>query len=778
MEPLATALIALAGTGSIGAVIIFGVLTVKRRDQRERDRHRRSYLVTFPSDVVKPEQVINWLKAISGARVGMWDRFVGRESVVFETWSDSYGLKHRLKLPAARSSFLLRQLQSKVPGAVVALEEEAPAHNWQVVVELGESAPSRTLDVPPADQLSESLLASMTPLRDGEAVLFQWVLSPMKRERPPAEAQPVLAVGVGVRHLKRGNKADRDEVADRRVKLSESNFCGVLRVAAKAGSPQQAAALVANIKSALAAVGSPHNMFVPVKVFKRENLQARIAAANASFAIEPPVRLSVSELVGLLAWPIGGPNVAGLPTGRSRQLPPSNVIARQGRVMALATYPDMERPLAVSAKNALQHTWIQGPTGTGKSWAMAGQALDDIAAGHGYVCIDPKKDRAGGNLSELVLNRIPRHRADDVVYIDLSDRDYPVGFNVLQGDPQRVADNLQRLVDSIFPVNAGGQVLQRAIFSSVMTLMTSTTAPSSMTIAEIEPLCAPRKDEVAFADLLSRGVDDNDTLARFWQEVDSSGVANRPSIFGPLTRRIWQLNGRPQLLHMFGQAKSTINLREILSGQKILIINVAGEDKESLTLVGALLLNAIWGEIQTGACSPDKPVFMQIDEFAKLLHLPVPMEEWFSEARSQGLGVTVANQHVRQITERRGLLETIFANTLTKMIFRTEATDAGQVHRTFGPMVGPNDLASLGKHEVILQANTEAGPSQPVSGRTPDLNKRWPETGLADYIRAQSRAKYARPVAEVRAEIKARRAVEAAAPQGNRPSVGRKRKWD
>lgn len=366
----------------------------------------------------------------------------------------------------------------------------------------------------------------------------------------------------------------------------------------------------------------------------------------------------------------------------------------------------------------------------------------------------PKKDRAGQNLSELFLNRLPRERADDVAIIESSDDGYAVGVNILQGNPDIAASNLQRIVDSMFPINAGGVTLQRAIYHCVKTLMTTTSTPYPMTIAEIEPLCVPRADEVGFADQVTRGIKHDPGLARFWQDVDMAGVEQRGNTFGPLLRRLWQINGRPQLLHMFGQSSSTINIREILEQQKILIINVGGEDDETLKILGAFLLNTIWGEIISGACSPERPVYMFADEFQKIMHLPVSIEEWLSEARSQGLGITMAHQNIEQTAGRRDLLPSVMVNARTKMAFQMEAANAAVFARTFGRTVTPDDLTSLGRFEVMLQIMTDSGVSRPVTGRTHKLR---PETGLGDYIRQLSRMKYARPVSEVEADIKARR---------------------
>lgn len=83
-----------------------------------------------------------------------------------------------------------------------------------------------------------------------------------------------------------------------------------------------------------------------------------------------------------------------------------------------------EFPMWVSA---FGHTRVIGMTGTGKSVLIGNYTLELIRAGYGGIVLDPH-----GNLAEWLLERIPRYRFEDVIYVDpLSDR--PIGLSVLTG---------------------------------------------------------------------------------------------------------------------------------------------------------------------------------------------------------------------------------------------------------------------------------------------------------------------------------------------------------
>ena len=101
----------------------------------------------------------------------------------------------------------------------------------------------------------------------------------------------------------------------------------------------------------------------------------------------------------------------------------------------------------LSARNALQHLHVLGPTGTGKSTLLANLITQDIADGRAVVVIEPK-----GDLVDDVLARIPAERQDDVVVLDPSDS-APVGLNPLATHgrrPDLVADAVLAIFKQIY----------------------------------------------------------------------------------------------------------------------------------------------------------------------------------------------------------------------------------------------------------------------------------------------------------------------------------------
>src|SRR3990167_8313910 len=90
-------------------------------------------------------------------------------------------------------------------------------------------------------------------------------------------------------------------------------------------------------------------------------------------------------------------------------------------------FRNAERLFGIKRTDRRQHMYVVGKTGTGKTTLMHNLMVQDIANGEGVCVIDPH-----GEFVEGLLQRIPEHRKDDVVYFNPADQDSSVGFNVLE----------------------------------------------------------------------------------------------------------------------------------------------------------------------------------------------------------------------------------------------------------------------------------------------------------------------------------------------------------
>jgi hypothetical protein len=141
-----------------------------------------------------------------------------------------------------------------------------------------------------------------------------------------------------------------------------------------------------------------------------------------------------------------------------------------------------------------------------------------------------------------------------------------------------------------------------------------------------------------------------------------------------------------------------------------------------------------------------------MDEFQDFVSLPVSAEDMLAKARSFGLGMVLAHQHLDQLP--RELEGAVMANARSKVVFQTNAKDAGTFAREFGGRVDATDFQNLGKYEVICRLAAGDGISAPVTALTNPPPQRF---NNRQAVLDKSRTTYGRPVLAVEAEIDARR---------------------
>jgi len=88
------------------------------------------------------------------------------------------------------------------------------------------------------------------------------------------------------------------------------------------------------------------------------------------------------------------------------------------------------KPFGLQRADRRHHVYAIGKTGSGKTTLLRNLILQDIEACEGVGVID-----AHGDLAHELLVHVPPSRADDVVYLNPADHEWPVGFNLLESVP-------------------------------------------------------------------------------------------------------------------------------------------------------------------------------------------------------------------------------------------------------------------------------------------------------------------------------------------------------
>jgi hypothetical protein len=475
--------------------------------------------------------------------------------------------------------------------------------------------------------------------------------------------------------------------------------------------------------------------------------------------IRYPCLLNASELTALVGFPLGGQPVPGLVRGGCRQLAPSPEIPSTGRVLAHATFPGIERSLALSPADSLHHLHLIGPTGVGKSTLLLNLIAQDMAAGAGVVVIDPK-----GDLVAEALERVPASRVDEVSVLDPTDEERPVGFNLLagaNGAHELGVDAVVSIFHDLFPAFWGPRT-DDILRAALLTLLTE----PGMTLCEVPLLLL---DPSFRRRLVGRAEDW--VLKQFWGWYEGLSEGERAAAIGPVMNKLRAVLLRRRIRNVIGQADGGLDLDQVVAGGHILFVpltkGLLGE--EASALVGSLVVTRLWQAVQRRAGLPIEqrpPIFAHVDEVQDYLRLPTDLGDVLAQARGLGLGLTLAHQHLGQLPV--ALRRAVMANARSRVIFQTSADDARVLARELAPYLEADDLRGLGPHEVVATLAIGARVAPPATGITLPPP---PSTGMGKVARERSREQFGRDRAEVEAAIRRR--------QEGRPDdgpVGRQRR--
>jgi hypothetical protein len=138
-----------------------------------------------------------------------------------------------------------------------------------------------------------------------------------------------------------------------------------------------------------------------------------------------------------------------------------------------------------------------------------------------------------------------------------------------------------------------------------------------------------------------------------------------------------------------------------------------------------------------------------IDEIQDYLHLPSDIADVLAQARGLGVGLTLAHQHLGQLTPE--IRDAVMANARSRVVFRLPHRDARVVAEGHRELTS-EDIAGLDRFAVYASLVTD-GSTQPfASGRTNELAA---AMGSAATIRAASRARWGVPAVETDAQLRA-----------------------
>lgn len=453
-------------------------------------------------------------------------------------------------------------------------------------------------------------------------------------------------------------------------------------------------------------------------------------------------------------------SLPGLEMQHWRSRPAPKDLPSEGVVSGVSETPREAQLVRITRDDRRRHMYVVGQTGTGKTTLLKTMILSDIRAGEGLCVVDPH-----GDLFKDLLGKIPEERADDVVILDPTDADFPIGLNMLEFKlenqrhflAQEMVAIMTKLIEDEYGAGSIKEFAGPIFFQHMrMNLLLATSNPMDPgTLLEFYQIYQQKEYWKRWLPLkvedpmLQRWVDEV-LPGTDYLKVGSEGV----SMGGYLGSKFDGFIFDPMLRNVFAQKRSTINLREVMDNGKILLVNLG---KGDLTEANAKFFGLVlMGKIQAAAMErarlskeERRDFYIYVDEFQNIA--TENFVTLLSEGRKFRVNLILANQFMTQVDPR--IMTAILGNVGTIVSFRLGQLDAERMEREFFPVFNRFDMLNLPNWYAYASTLVNGQSVPPFTLRTMIDETKY-DRKRAEKIRERSRQRYGKPRADVEAEIR------------------------
>ena len=433
---------------------------------------------------------------------------------------------------------------------------------------------------------------------------------------------------------------------------------------------------------------------------------------------------------------------------QSKQVDGPVQLSAAGLLFGHNEFRGVNKEIRLSEEDRRRHTYILGQTGTGKSTMLENLAVQDMLNGNGFAFIDPHGDSA-----EKLLALVPKDRAEDIVYFNPADTEYPLGLNLFEfSDPSQKDFLVQETINMLYKLYDPGKTgiigprYEHWYRNAALTLMSD---PNGATFIEIPKVFTDTDYLKAKFKYLT-----DPTVVDFWtKEMGQTSDYHKSEMLGWFVSKFGAFQNNEMMRNIIGQTKSSFNIRDIMDKKKILIVNLS---KGRVGELNSQLLGMIFViKFQAAAMSradmledQRNDFCLYVDEFQNFS--TDSFASILSEARKYRLNLIVANQFMGQLSDE--IREAVFGNIGTIVAHRMGPEDAEFMVKQFSPVFDASDLVNMPNFNSAVRLMIGGLPSQPFTMRdsaplgTPNL-----ELGLA--VKQLSAAKFGQAKAVVEADI-------------------------
>ena len=414
-----------------------------------------------------------------------------------------------------------------------------------------------------------------------------------------------------------------------------------------------------------------------------------------------------------------------------QDLPKASSGDKDVSIFGVTNYHNNFDKFGIRREDRRRHLYVVGKSGVGKSKLLELLIKEDIENGRGVGVLDPH-----GDLVDNVLQFVPKERMKDVIYFDPADANFPISFNPMESVDEaykmQVTIGFIQIFKKLFGSNWTDR-LEHVLRYTVLALLDS----PNTTVLSILKMLTDKNYRQGIVSRIKDNVVKNFWVSEFagWSEkFDAEAIT-------PLLNKVGQFVATNMIRNIIGQPKSKFDIRDVMDGQKILLMKVSkgllGEENSSL--LGAMIITKIYQAAMSRADMKEenrKDFYLYVDEFQNFA--TDTFAEILSEARKYRLNLTIAHQYMGQLSSV--VKKTVFGNVGSVISFRVGSDDAGILAAEYNPTFKERDIINLGVREFYCKMSVNGEIREAFSARTLDVPK--VSVDFAKEIIADSRAMY------------------------------------
>ncbi|MFE2245308.1 type IV secretory system conjugative DNA transfer family protein [Streptomyces lavendulae] len=312
------------------------------------------------------------------------------------------------------------------------------------------------------------------------------------------------------------------------------------------------------------------------------------------------------------------------------------------------------QPVYLPHNHRTAHLAILGKTRYGKTTLLEHLVLADIRDRTAAIVVD-----AHGDLTRRLISLADNSARDRIVLVE-PNADRPFGLNLYEClDPEN-PDAVTRTVDNVIAIfnKLMGQegpsyrpYIDQGLRNTARVLIAN-----GYTMAEIPRLYTDPLFRAAALRALP-------APTNYWHEYEQSDPRRQQEKREPVLNKVARFLEDGLIAPMVSQARTTIPIREVLSEGGILLLNLSGLARETVSFLGMVFLSVVADRLEQRAYVPKEQrrrVHLYLDEYGRFA--TPTTQHMIHDLGKYELGITIAHQSLSQSPQQEALdVETLIA---------------------------------------------------------------------------------------------------------------------